>query len=120
MSVGLIASNVMADEVLIVDGEECLLSSLMANCQSITDDPAAQIAYFGAISKRMEEQSASQQPDAKVVAQSLIPDCRLPGRTARSSFSTTTTISTSAAAMCRPSTCSARSLMPRNYSMSRR
>ncbi len=68
VSLGLLATNVMANETVNVDGEEYLLSDLMANCQSITDDPAAQIACFAAISRLMEEQgSAEQEPDVSVV-----------------------------------------------------
>lgn len=57
MSLGFLASGASAEDVLVVDGEEYALSTLMAHCQSITGDPEAQIACFGSISKLMEEQS---------------------------------------------------------------
>jgi len=68
MSLSVFASAAQADQVITVDGEEYLLSDLTANCQSITDDPAAQITCFSALSKIMEEQaSEAQATDVSVV-----------------------------------------------------
>lgn len=58
-SLGIFASNVKADQTIIVDGEEYLLSALTENCQSITGDPAAQVACFTALSKLLDEQSSA-------------------------------------------------------------
>ncbi len=67
MSLGILASNVMADQILTVDGEDYLLSALMENCQSITDSPEAQMACFGAVSRLLEEQSdAAPETDVSV------------------------------------------------------
>lgn len=68
LSFGFLATTAIAEQMIIVDGEEYALSSLTANCQSIANDPAAQIACFSALSRLMEEQSAgAQEPDVDVV-----------------------------------------------------
>ena len=67
LSLGALASSAQADQIVTVDGEDYFLSHLMANCQSITDDPEAQIACFGAISQLLEEQSDEvQQSDVSI------------------------------------------------------
>lgn len=71
MSLGMFASSVNADQILTVDGEDYFLSHLMANCQSITDDPAAQINCFGAISKLLEEQTTGTEESVVSVATEL-------------------------------------------------
>lgn len=71
MSLGILASNVMANQIVTVDGEDYLLSSLMENCQSITTDPAAQVACFSSISRLLEEQSGAEEESSVSVAQSL-------------------------------------------------
>lgn len=71
ISLGLWASSLHADQIVTVDGENYFLSHLMANCQSITDDPAAQISCFGAISKLMEEQAVTTTVDQASVGEKL-------------------------------------------------
>lgn len=71
ISFGMMANGANADQVVNVDGEEYLLSDLMANCQSITDDPAAQVSCFSAISKLLDEQSGETQEDHALVAPAL-------------------------------------------------
>lgn len=71
MSLSVLASDVMAEQVLTVDGEDYLLSSLMENCQSITGDPAAQVNCFSVISRLLEEQSAEAQESDVSVIESL-------------------------------------------------
>jgi hypothetical protein len=67
LSLGMFATNVMAEQILTVDGEDYPLSALMENCQRITDDPAAQISCFSAISRLMDEQvGASQEVEVSV------------------------------------------------------
>ena len=58
-ALGLLVSAAHAQQMVMVDGEQYRLSDLMANCQAIVDDPAAQVACFAAISRLMEEQSQS-------------------------------------------------------------
>ncbi|WP_373635595.1 hypothetical protein [Yoonia sp. SS1-5] len=71
ISLAILATDVKADQMLMVDGEEYSLSSLTENCQSITDDPAAQIACFSALSKLIEEQAADAQENQVSVPQAL-------------------------------------------------
>lgn len=68
---GVLASNAQADQVITVDGKDYFLSFLTANCQSITNDPAAQIACFGAISELLEEQSGGVQESKISVTEAL-------------------------------------------------
>jgi hypothetical protein len=70
-SLAVLASGANADQVLVVDGEEYLLSALMENCQSITGDPAAQISCFSALSQLMDEQSNGGQADEASVTAAL-------------------------------------------------
>ena len=51
-----LTNSVRADQIIIVDGESYFLSHLTESCQSITGDPAAQIACFSAISRLLDEQ----------------------------------------------------------------
>lgn len=71
MSFGILASAVNAVQMVNIGGIDYPLSSLMENCQSITDDPAAQIACFSALSKVMEEQSGEEKEDGVSVPQAL-------------------------------------------------
>lgn len=72
MSLSVLATDANAQQTVTVDGEIYQLSTLMENCQSITDDPAAQIACFSAISRLMEEQaSGGEQNDGASVVQSF-------------------------------------------------
>jgi hypothetical protein len=71
LSLGTLASDVLADQILTVDGEDYLLSSLLENCQSITDDPAAQITCFSTISGLLEEQSDAEPENAVSVPEAL-------------------------------------------------
>ncbi len=70
MSFGILASDVMADQIVVVDGEDYLLSSLMENCQSITD-AEAQIACFSTISRLLEDQSGEEQESSVSVTETL-------------------------------------------------
>lgn len=65
LSLGMLATGANADQIINVDGEDYFLSHLTANCQSITDDPAAQIACFSAISQLLDEQSV-EAPETQV------------------------------------------------------
>ena len=65
-----ISTTATADQVIQVDGEPYLLSTLTANCQNI-QDPAAQIACFASLSKLIEEQAAANPADAERVGQAI-------------------------------------------------
>lgn len=71
MSLGVLATNAKADQIINVDGEDYFLSHLTENCQSITGDPAAQIACFSALSRLLEEQSGEVQENGEAVIQAL-------------------------------------------------
>ncbi|MDA9865538.1 hypothetical protein N9C96_02565 [bacterium] len=71
LSLGVSASAVYAEQMLSVDGVEYPLSTLMNNCQSMTDNPGAQVACFGALSQLLEQQAAGTQTDSASVTQSL-------------------------------------------------
>jgi len=71
MSLGVLASGAQAEQTLNIDGKEYPLSFLLKNCQSITDQPEAQIACFAALSQLMEAQSAESQQDGVSVSQAL-------------------------------------------------
>lgn len=58
LSIGLLTSAAQAEQMIEVDGEDIPLSTLMATCQGIADDPAAQMACFGDLTKLVEAQSA--------------------------------------------------------------
>jgi len=57
VSASIVASHANAEITLTVDGKDYALSTLMANCQTETDDPVAQISCFREVSKLVEEQS---------------------------------------------------------------
>lgn len=59
-SLGMFSSDAQAEVMIEVDGADYTLSALMENCQSLADDPAAQIACFTAVSKLVEEQSGAE------------------------------------------------------------
>lgn len=65
------ATAAQAEQMIIVDGESYRLSHLTRNCQSITDDPAAQIACFGALSRLLEEQASAPAVNAELIAARL-------------------------------------------------
>jgi hypothetical protein len=71
MSIGALASDVMAYQILTVDGEEYLLSSLLENCQRITGDPEAQMDCISAISQLLAAKSGEAQETAVSVTQAL-------------------------------------------------
>ena len=71
MSFGTMTSVSSAQQTLKVDGADVPLATLMENCQSITGDPAAQIACFGAVTKLLEEQAGQQQEEIVSVPQAL-------------------------------------------------
>jgi len=67
LSLGMLATNVIAEQTLTINGEDYTLSALMENCQRITGDPAAQISCFTAISSLMDEQAnAPQEIDVSI------------------------------------------------------
>lgn len=70
-ALGFSATNAAADQIVIVDGESYFLSHLTENCQSITGDPAAQIACFNALSQLLENQTEVAPIDAEAIAQSF-------------------------------------------------
>lgn len=69
VSLGAFATHANANLKLNVDGQDYTLSELTEKCQSITNDPTAQIACFGEISKLLEAQAAENKPDENAVAQ---------------------------------------------------
>ncbi len=71
MSLGVLASTAKADQILNIDGEDYPLSTLLENCQSITDDPAAQIACVSSLSQLLAEQSSAAQENDVAVAPAL-------------------------------------------------
>ncbi len=71
LSLGLMTSQAQADQVVIVDGETYFLSHLTENCQSITGDPAAQIACFGALSQLLADQEVAPERDEAAIAEAL-------------------------------------------------
>lgn len=71
MSFGIVTSVAAADQVLVVGGEEYSLSELTNHCQSILDDPAAQISCFGNLSKLIEKQSGQGQENEASVVETL-------------------------------------------------
>lgn len=71
MSFGILASSVSAELTLNVDGEDYPLSALMENCQSLSDNPSAQISCFNAVSKLLEEQSGAAQESVASVPEAL-------------------------------------------------
>lgn len=66
ISLGVLAGSAMATQVLTVGGQERTLQSLTEECQSITGDPAAQIACFGALSALLEQQTGGAQAKVSV------------------------------------------------------
>lgn len=59
---GVVASSANAEVVLTVDGNEYTLTALMENCQTMGDDPTAQVACFNAVSALLDQQSAEPEP----------------------------------------------------------
>jgi hypothetical protein len=71
LSLAVSANGATANQVLTIDGQEHSLASLTEKCQSITGDPAAQIACFNALSALLEEQSNKTEIDPAVIAERL-------------------------------------------------
>jgi hypothetical protein len=71
MSFGILAGNASAELMLNVDGEDYPLSALMENCQSLSDNPSAQITCFNAVSKLLEEQTGGAQESVSSVPDAL-------------------------------------------------
>ena len=71
MSLGVLASGVKAEQMLTVDGTEYPLSALMGTCQSIIDDPAAQIACFNDITRLLDEQAGEDETETVSVSDAL-------------------------------------------------
>ncbi|PJI84559.1 hypothetical protein BC777_3620 [Yoonia maricola] len=71
VSLSALASDVNAEQILTVDGNDYPLSSLLENCQSITDDPAAQIDCFSAISRLLDEQTGEAEEEGASVTEAL-------------------------------------------------
>ena len=67
----LLASNLLAQETLIVNGKEYTITALTENCQSLSDEPQAMAACFTALSQLIERQSDGEQDDAPDVLRSL-------------------------------------------------
>ena len=66
----LAATGAQAEQMVRVDGEDYKLSDLTANCQSITNDPAAQIACFASLSQLMAEQGNGADDSGAIAAAS--------------------------------------------------
>ncbi len=64
ISLGLLASSGSAEVMLNVNGKEYTLTALMENCQTMGDDPAAQIACFNAVSALLEQQTDQAEAEA--------------------------------------------------------
>ena len=71
LSLGVMASNVKAEQILSIDGTDYPLSTLMDHCRSMKSEPEAQIACFSALSKLLEAQSGDAQEDDASVTQAL-------------------------------------------------
>ncbi len=71
LSLTALAGGATANQVLTIDGQEHTLASLTEKCQSITGDPAAQIACFNALSTFLEQQSGGSQEAVLPVAEAL-------------------------------------------------
>lgn len=71
IAASVLANAASAEVTLIVDGEEYTLSALMENCQSLSDNPVAQITCFNTVSKLVEEQSGQDPVDQVSVSDSL-------------------------------------------------
>jgi hypothetical protein len=71
MSLGISAGAVSAEQTLTVDGTDYPLSTLMANCQNITDAPAVQIACFNNLTRLIAEQSGQEQRAAVPISKAL-------------------------------------------------
>ena len=71
MSLSMLAGGANAEVTLTVDGEEYTLSALMANCQTLANDPAAQIACFSAVSKLVEAQAGGETGNVASVPEAL-------------------------------------------------
>jgi hypothetical protein len=71
MSLGILTSEVAADQLLKIDGEDYLLSTLLETCQELSDDPVAQIACVSAVSQLLEEQTSGEQEDHEIVTEAL-------------------------------------------------
>ncbi len=71
MSFSMIANDAKSEITLSVDGQDYTLSALMERCQTLANDPAAQIACFGTVSKLVEAQAASEPESAISVSESL-------------------------------------------------
>lgn len=71
MSLGALVGAASAQQTLIVDGTEFPLSTLMENCQSIVNDPVAQVACFNNITQLIEEQSGAKAASGPSVPEAL-------------------------------------------------
>jgi len=71
LSFAIFASSAQADQVINVDGEDYFLSHLTANCQSIQNDPAGQIACFAALSALLAEQTEPEVDNSAIIAPAL-------------------------------------------------
>jgi len=56
---GVLASGVQAEVILKVDGKDYTLTELTAHCQSMEEDPVAQIGCFNAVSALLEQQTSA-------------------------------------------------------------
>lgn len=66
LSLGILSSSASAEVLLTVDGNEYTLTALMENCQTMGDNPAAQVACFNAVSALLDQQSA--EPETSTAA----------------------------------------------------
>ncbi len=57
MSLGVLSSSVNAEVLVDVEGKTYKLTDLMENCQSMSDNPVAQVSCFSAVSALLESQS---------------------------------------------------------------
>ena len=71
MTFGMLAGSAQAEQMITVDGQEFPLSTLMATCQNMTDQPVAQIACFSDLTKLLDEQSGAAQANALSVPDAL-------------------------------------------------
>lgn len=67
---GVLSSAASAEVFLNVNGTEYTLTALMENCQTMGDDPAAQVACFNAVSALLDEQTAEE----TIVTNSSVPE----------------------------------------------
>jgi|GEM_PF-3342994 len=71
LPLALLASGLVAQETLTIDGKEYTITALTENCQSLSDEPQAMAACFTALSQLIERQSGGPQTEVLDVLPAL-------------------------------------------------